>query len=52
MNGLSITLVIGTYGGFYCRFGSHAWRICLGWIALTVYPRNDIEEFMASLKRK
>lgn len=49
MKGLSITLCFGKYGGFWAAFTSHQWRICLGWVALTVYPQTDIEEFMKSL---
>lgn len=52
MKGLSLTLVFGKYGGFYVRFGSHAWRVCLGWVAFTIYPRTDIEEFIKILRKR
>ena len=47
--GLSITLVFGKYGGFYVKFTSITWRICLGWVALTIYPQDDIEEIITYL---
>ncbi len=46
MRGLSITLVFGSYGGFYCSFSSWVWRFCFGWIALSIYWRTDIENFI------
>jgi len=52
MKGFSITLVFGTYGGIYTRFNSVDWRICLGWVALTIYPTTDIEEYIISLQNK
>ena len=50
MKGLSITLVFGSYGGFYATFSGFSWRICLGWVAFSIYPQTDIEDFMAYLK--
>lgn len=52
MRGFSITLCFGKYGGFYARFTSFSWRICLGWVALTIYPETDLEEFIEYLKSK
>lgn len=34
---MSLVINIGKYGGFYIHWG-YTKRICLGWIALTVYP--------------
>jgi len=52
MNGFSITLCFGKYGGFHAQFTSWTWRICLGWVALTIYLRTDIEEFIKNLQEK
>ena len=52
MKGTSITLVFGSYGGFYITFEEFAWRICLGWVAITIYPKTDIENFITSLRNK
>ena len=49
--GLSLTLVFGKYGGVYFFSTSTSWRICLGWVALTIYF-VDLEEFITSLKDK
>lgn len=51
MNGITITLTIGKlYGGFYTRFTSISWRICLGWIALTIYF-CDLEKALEDIDR-
>lgn len=52
MTGFSITLCFGKYGGFYVTFSTHCWRVCLGWVALTIYPKTDIENFIKYLKDK
>ena len=52
MKGLSITIVFGSYGGFYSKFDSFSWRICVGWVAFTIYPQTDIEDFMVYLKNR
>lgn len=44
---MTITLVFGSYGGFYVSF-KNSWRICLGWVALTVYF-FDIENVLEDL---
>ena len=45
---MTITLAIGKYGGFYAQFNSQFWRICLGWIAITLYF-SDLEDFITKL---
>lgn len=52
MKGLSITLCFGSYGGFYMTFTKYCWRICLGWVALSVYPQTDIENYITNQKTK
>lgn len=51
MKGLSFTICIGSYGGFYCKFSSVAWRVCLGHIAFTLYF-CDLEDFITTLTEK
>jgi hypothetical protein len=50
MKGLSITLCFGKYGGFHFYFTAWSWRVCLGWMALTIYPQTDLEAFIEHLK--
>ena len=50
--GFSVVFAIGSYGGFYAHLHSHSWRVCLGWVAITVYPRTDIEAFIQKLRRR
>jgi hypothetical protein len=52
MRGLSITICFGSYGGFYAYIKSMGWRVCLGWIAITIYPKTDIEAFIQFLRKK
>ena len=52
MSGFSITLVFGAYAGFYIRLQSYSWRVCLGWVAFTVYPRTDIESYITHLRKE
>lgn len=52
MNGFSITLCFGKYAGIYLGFKSYVWRLSLGWVTLTIYPRTDIESYINHLKRK
>jgi len=33
---MSIALSFGKWGGFYFEPGDMAWRLCLGWMALTL----------------
>lgn len=49
MKGLSFTLCLGSYGGFYAKFSTAAWRFCLGWVAFTVYF-CDLENFITLLR--
>jgi hypothetical protein len=51
MKGFSITLVFGRYGGFYASVSSISVRLCLGWVAFTIYYRHDIEEFITALQK-
>lgn len=46
MRGISITLCFGKYGGFNAKFNAYNWRLCLGWVALTIYPQTDLEAFI------
>jgi hypothetical protein len=39
----TLTLSWGSYGGFYV----HPRRVCLGWVALTLVPRVEIDDLMA-----
>lgn len=50
MNGLSFTLVFGSYGGFHIIV-KNAFRICLGWVAFTIMP-YDLETNMDNLFTK
>ena len=50
MKGLSITLCFGKYGGFHAYVSDMSWRICLGWVALTIYPRTDLEAFITHVR--
>lgn len=49
MKGLTFTLAFGKYGGFYGHMHGTNWRVCLGWMALTVYFL-DLEEFINYLR--
>jgi len=51
MKGLTLTLAFGKYGGFYAYAHSTNWRLCLGWVALTIYF-VDLEQFISYLKAK
>ena len=51
MNGLSITLVFGSYGGFHLLWQHSAFRICLGWVAFTIYG-YDLENKVAKMLNK
>ncbi len=44
----SLILSIGSYGGFYIR-RHKTFRICLGWVALTVIPFDIDAVFHAGL---
>ena len=48
ISGLSITIVLGRYGGFHAKFSKEMWRVCIGWIAFTIYF-SDIKAFMHTL---
>lgn len=49
--GLSFTLCFGTYGGFYTELSNIQLRICLGFVAFTIYF-FDLEDFINNLRRK
>lgn len=34
---MSFAISFGTYGGFYIHRG-YTFRVCLGWVAFTVFP--------------
>ena len=44
---MTILVSFGAYGGFYVRFG-YTWRICFGWVAVTVLP-FDIDKWWPDL---
>ena len=52
MKGISLTIVIGSYGGFYFKFSKYSWRACFGWLAITLYLRTDIENFITLLIKR
>lgn len=52
MSGFSITLVFGRWGGIYAHWHSETIRLCLGYVALTIYPKTDIEAFVQMLRCK
>lgn len=37
---MTLMLSIGSWGGVYLHWG-YTKRLCLGWVALTVIPRDD-----------
>lgn len=49
MTGLTVTLVFGKFGGLYAKITEYSWRVCLGWVAFTVYPRTDLETYIEYL---
>jgi hypothetical protein len=51
MNGLSFTLVFGSYAGFFVIVNKEQFRICLGWVAFTIYF-CDFEKFIDYLRNK
>jgi hypothetical protein len=51
MKGLSFTLCFGSYGGFHAKFNAQFWRLCLGWVALTVYF-CDLENYITYLRKR
>lgn len=52
IKGFSITLCFGKYGGFHFTSSIISTRICLGWVALTIYWQHDLEEYIKILKSK
>lgn len=48
--GFSFTIVIGRYAGFNAQASTVSWRLCLGWVAFTVYPQTDIEGLIQSMR--
>ena len=47
---MTFAISIGEWGGFYVSL-TGSWRICLGWIAFTIFPW-DIDETLALLVTK
>ena len=43
-NVVTIMLSFGRWGGIYTHFG-YTWRLCLGWVALTLVP-CDIDDLL------
>ena len=43
--GFSIMLCAGPYGGFRCGINRHTFRVCLGWVALTI-TRVDVDLYL------
>ena len=41
---MSIILSFGKWGGVYAH-GGHSWRLCLGWVAITLLP-EDIDDVL------
>jgi hypothetical protein len=48
MRGLSFCLSFGSYGGFYASYSGYAFRVCLGWVAFTIFP-DDIDNILKGL---
>jgi len=44
---MSLVLSFGNWGGVYVYVG-YTWRICLGWMTLTMIP-NDIDVILNAL---
>ena len=38
--GLTAMLTVGKFAGFYLHIGKRSWRVCLGWVAISVYCRD------------
>lgn len=43
---MSVVLSWGRWGGFYVHSGAITWRVCLGWVALTVC-KFEIDDLFA-----
>jgi len=41
---MTIALSFGHWGGIYVYIG-YTWRICLGWVALTLFP-CDLDDLL------
>jgi len=37
---MTIIFSFGPWGGFYKHLSKIAWRICLGWMAITIIPED------------
>ena len=44
---MTIALAIGRWGGFYIHC-DYTFRVCLGWVSLTLIPR-DLDELLIDL---
>ena len=51
MKGITFTLALGSYGGFYAHVHKTNWRVCLGWVAFTIYF-VDLENYIEILIRE
>lgn len=47
--GISFLIAVGSYGGFYAYKSKTSIRLCLGWIAFTLFP-FDLEDVLTELK--
>ena len=44
---MTIMLSFGHWGGIYAHFG-YTWRLCFGWVALTLVP-CDIDDLLRAI---
>ena len=47
---MTISITFGRYGGFYIYWG-YTKRICLGWMAITLFP-FDLDDYFSKRLRK
>ena len=47
---MSVVFSVGKWGGFYVFFG-YTKRVCLGWFAITFFPRDIDEIFNQCLEK-
>ena len=48
INGISLSICIGSWGGVYAYKGESTLRLCLGWMAITLYL-YDLENVIAKI---
>ena len=46
---MSIILSLGRWGGVYVFYRGYSFRLCLGWVALTILP-EDIDGVLDRLR--